>query len=197
VNLQPLAAAAERVIGVVHREDAAATVEVGEVACLEMLPAALGHARRKHGIEQRAARSRKNKAPLLRREAAQVLAGAGQIRAIATEALRAEVIRYAAPGDARKARGEVLCEPRAVTLRGAEAHHESIAGQRAARELARVRVRFEHLEFRIADRGPADGGARVRHREPLDGDGAAILQSGVTDLARPATAILASSRATH
>src|SRR3984893_1250391 len=152
-----------------------------------MLAEGIGHACRKHVIEQGAARSRKNEAPLLRREAARVLAGAREIRATATAALRAEVIRYAAPGDVRQAQGEAVGEPRAVTLRRADAHREAIAGQRAARELARVRMRFEHFEFRIAHRGPADGGARSWHREPLDGNSAAILQSGVTDLALAAT----------
>src|SRR5260370_6562266 len=169
MNLQPLAAAAERVIGAVHREDAAAAVEVGEIAGLEMLPAAIGHAGRKHGIEQGAARGRKYKPPLLRPEAARVLAGAGQIRAIATEALRAEVIRYAAPGDVRQAQCEAVGEPPAVTLRGANTHHEAISGERAPREPSRVRMRFEHLQFRRAPRGPAFGGARFWHRETLDG----------------------------
>src|SRR2546427_1776816 len=40
-----------RSIGAFHRKEAAATVEVGEVAGLEMLPAAIGHAGRKRSEE--------------------------------------------------------------------------------------------------------------------------------------------------
>ena len=185
VNLQPLAAAAEGVIGAVHREEAAATVEVGEVAGLEMLPAAIGDARRQHRIEHGAARGREHETPLLRRETAQVLAGAREIRAIATEALRAEVIRYPAARELPKAQGEAVREPRAVTVHGEQAHHEAIAGERAARELARVVMSLQHLELGAAHLGPADGGARLRHREPLDGDRPPILQAGIPHIARP------------
>src|SRR5205807_311339 len=139
---------------------AAATVEVGEVAGLEMLPAAIGDARRKHRIEHGAARGREHETPLLRRETAQVLAGAREIRAIATEALRAEVIRYPAARELPKAQGEAVREPRAVTVRGEQAHHEAIAGERGAQHRRRQR---RAVRARRSERGRARAEADRRH----------------------------------
>ena len=50
-------------------------------------------------------------------------------------------------------------------------------------------IGFEDIEFGVADFAPGfEGEARFGDREPLYGDGAAVFQSGVADVARVATA---------
>jgi len=52
-----------------------------------------------------------------------------------------------------------------------------------------VGVGFEDIEFGVTDFAPSlEGEARLGDREPLHGDGTAIFQSGVADVARVATA---------
>ena len=50
-------------------------------------------------------------------------------------------------------------------------------------------IGFEDIEFGVADFAPGfEGEARLGDREPLYGDGAAVFQAGVTDVARVAAA---------
>src|SRR5207248_11045867 len=121
-----------------------------------------------------------------RRGAPQPFAGAREIRAIETEALRAEVVGHASAGNVGEPCFEISRKPRAFTAPRAEAHREAIAGERAAQELAGVRMSLQHLEVRRAHRGPGNRRARLRHREPLHGDRPAILEPGLTHLTRAA-----------
>src|SRR5207237_8154765 len=84
--------------GAIHGEEAAAAVEDGEVARLEMLPAALAYPGREDCVEERAAGRREHEAALARPEAPQPFAGAREIRPSRTAALRAEVVGHASPG---------------------------------------------------------------------------------------------------
>ena len=96
------------------------------------------------------------------------------------EALRAEVVGDAALGNF----GGTGVEVRVADVDASNANDESVTGERAARELARVGVGFEDVEFGVADFAPGlQGELRLRDREPLDGDRAAVFQAGVTDVA--------------
>ena len=115
-------------------------------------------------------------------QAAQILAGALKIGARAPEALRTEIIGYPAAGDRLQARAQERSKLGGRQLRRSQADREAIAGERTARQLARVRVRLEHLVVRTACAEPVDRGARSRQREPLGGHRAAVLEARVADL---------------
>src|ERR1700752_100955 len=146
VHLEARATRRERLIDRRDGKDAATAVEAGEIAREEPLPAAVADPLREQGVENDAARGREHEAPLGGRPARRIPAiGAGEIRAVAPEALRTKVIRDPARGDECEPWCEAPGELRSLAPGGAQTYRKAVAGERSARELAVVGVRLEHL----------------------------------------------------
>jgi len=162
VYLETPTALGELGVGSLYAKDAAAPIEVGEIADLQALPGAIVHPGRQHGVEDQAAGSRERKCPLLRRQAVHWGAARLQIAAATPEALRAEVVRHTSLPDRRKTRREPSGEFRAIPLRHADTYGKAIACECATGQLACMRVGLEHLEVGGSQRVPVDGPARPR-----------------------------------
>src|SRR5580704_9110985 len=187
MDLQTRRARGERRIVRVHREEAAASVEHGEIPGTGMLPAAVLDPCAEHRVEYHAACRREHEAALGGRQAQRLAAGdALEIRAVPAEALWTEVVGYATRGDDGETRREAAREAGAVALARAQPDGEAVAGKRSARELALVRMHLEHLEALPGPSGEPGATARLGYGKPLDGDGAAVLQPGVAHIARMA-----------
>ena len=101
---------------------------------------------------------------------------------MAAEPLRPEVVGCAGLGDRRDA----SIAGRTIACELTQAQYEAIAGQRAARQLALMRMRLLHLETFPGKTQPAVRTALAeRHGEPLGRDRAPVFQAGVADVERP------------
>jgi hypothetical protein len=176
--------------GLVHGENTAAAVEVGEVPGQHRPPAARCDALGEHGVEHQAACGGQHEAALGAPQAGRRSRRPLEVGAITAEALRSEVIRHAAARDRLQARPEQRRQTRAIAAADADAHPEAIAGERTARQLAVVRVRLEDLELRAAYPAPGGGGGTAaRHGEPLHGDRAPVLETCVPHLGGTAAGV--------
>ena len=161
-------------------EHGAAPVELEHVARDRLVPAAVEHPLREHGVEQPRTRRRQQQRALrpVDPAAGEHRAGGGDVAAIATEALLAEVVRH----PARRDRVQPAGGGRRIARHLAQQDAEAIAGERAARQLALVAGGEQHAgavgrqgrPVRLRALAQVHGEMLARHR-------VAVLQPGVAD----------------
>ncbi|MCY1431692.1 hypothetical protein D9M71_476660 [compost metagenome] len=140
---------------------------------------------RQHTIEQVAASRREQPRTqvALFRQAATLGEGArvADIVAVMTEALGAEVVRHAFPGDALQAAFQGI----AIGFQGSQAQSETIGGMSAALQLATMPHLLEDAQRIAFGRGKIGIGLAWQvQAEPLASQRLAILQPRVTDRAQ-------------
>src|SRR5689334_23061463 len=106
MNVQPFTALGQRCVDRVDRKHTAATVEVGDIATLEMIPGGIAYPCGQHSVEDQAARGGKHKSTLRLMQSLQAAGDAREVRTFATEALCSKVVGHASLSYLRYPRSE-------------------------------------------------------------------------------------------
>ncbi|MNE17202.1 hypothetical protein D3C80_1101760 [compost metagenome] len=170
--------------GLARRKKAAAVGKRQQITDLGLLPAAIGDTLGQHLVEQIAAgagkQPRTDVTLFWQRLAAGPVAGIVHIATAMTEALGAEIVRYALAADLLKS----CIQGRTLSLKARQAQGKTVGRMRATLQFARVAGLFEDTQGFVFGRAQVRVGlARQVQAEPLAGQGLAILEAGVADAA--------------
>ena len=169
----------------VNREDAAGAIEISDLTREDAIPAAGLYASAENFIEQKRSRRRYSQASLVSPQAFTREQSLCQrkVGAVASEALRAEIVRHAVAGNLLKPIFDR--RPNVVTEFTAQHDPETVAAMRAPAQLARMALLPEQSYALAFETRPHERVAASRNAEPLSRYRVPVLEPGETDVRNP------------